>query len=91
MAVGDSDASFTLWDLRVGELDKLFEQPLAQAKLVHLAALNTVLEDRLELPGTLRAALGFMQTALRHRFRHDIELGEAPSIQFGDFDIEIEG
>ena len=91
MAVGDSDASFTLWDLRVGELDKLFEQPLAQAKLVHLAALNTVLEDRLELPGTLKAALSFMQAALRFRFRHDIELGEAPSIQFGDFDIEIEG
>jgi WD40 repeat protein len=91
MAVGDSDASFTLWDLRVLELNRLFDQPLSQARPVQLAALTAVLESGVELPTSLKLILRFAEITLRHRFRYAIELAdELPLIQAGEFDIEIE-
>jgi len=37
-----------------------------------------------------RRALQFLERLLLHRFRYDVEIDEAPRIQAGEFDIEIE-
>ncbi|MEI6044823.1 MAG: DUF1257 domain-containing protein [Chloroflexota bacterium] len=92
MAVGDSDASFTLWDLRVLELHQLLELPLSQAKPNQLAALTAVLGSGAELTPSLKLILRFAESVLHHRFRYAIELTEElPLIQAGEFDIEIDG
>ncbi len=90
MALGDSDASFSLWDLRVLGLRALFGQPLAQSQPSQIVALSVAL-DSAELPTRLQTALKFLDISLRQRFKHDIELDDIASIQAGDFDIEIEG
>jgi len=89
IAIGDRDASFSLWDLRVLELRRLFRLPLAQAKSVHMVALSQVQESGLALPTAMQATLCYLETALRHRFRYDVELVDVPYIQVGDFDIEF--
>jgi WD40 repeat protein len=89
MAVGDSDASFSLWDLRTLELRRLFSQPLAQAKAVHMAALAVLKQSDLAFSAAFQNTLYYLETLLRHRFRFDVELDE-PNIQIGEFDIEIE-
>jgi len=90
MAVGDSDASMSLWDLRVLDVPMLFARPLAQAVPVHLAAVGA-LADGANLHPQVQRALKFLGCLLRHRFRYDIEIDEVPVIQAGEFDIEIEG
>ncbi|MBN1954047.1 MAG: hypothetical protein JW900_03250 [Anaerolineae bacterium] len=88
MSIGDSDASMSLWDLRALQVRKLFERPLAQARPADLAAVKTV-GGAAEWPAPLRRALHYLEEALRRRFRYDIEIGELPEIQLGEFDIEI--
>jgi WD40 repeat protein len=89
MAVGDSNASFSLWDLRVLELRQLFVRPLAQGRAVHMAALAALQDSGPTLSSALQASLSFIEIILRHRMRHDVELDEAISIQAGNFDIEL--
>jgi hypothetical protein len=89
MAVGNSAASLSLWDLRVLNAQMLLERPFARAKSVFLATLN-VLMDNENLDPRARLALKFTGCVLRHRFRFDIEIGEAPTIMMGEFDIEID-
>jgi hypothetical protein len=91
MATGDSDSSFSLWDLRALELRRFFGLPLAQGKPIHLAAIAALHELKPELNASVATALDFIEIVLRHRFRYDVEIGEVSSIQAGDFDIEIEG
>jgi HEAT repeat protein len=86
MAVGDSDASMSLWDLRARDL---FTHPLALASPVHLSVAHTLADDA-SLNPPIRQALKFVACVLRHRFRYEIEIGEAPTIKVGEFDIEIE-
>ena len=90
MAVGNSQASLSLWDLRVLDAQMLLESPFARARPALLATLN-VLADNENLDPRARLALKFAGCVLQHRFRFDIELGEAPTIMMGEFDIEIEG
>ncbi len=89
MAVGNSQASVSLWDLRVLDAQSLLEHPFAQAVPDILATLD-VLMDNENLPPRARLALKFTDRVLRRRFQFDIELGEAPTIMMGEFDIEIE-
>ena len=89
MAIGDSDASMSLWDLRVLDLPMLFTLPFAQATPSHLAAVSA-LTGKMNLDTRVRHALQFMECVLRHRFRFDIEIGVVPTIKVGEFDIEIE-
>ena len=92
MAVGDSDASFSLWDLRVLELDTLSEINLAQGTANQLMALNLILANDVKLTDGQKALLQYAAVILQHRLRYNIELGEeVPLIEAGDFDIEIEG
>jgi len=89
MAVGDSDASMSLWDLRVMDVVMLFARPFAQAVPIHLAAVSALVQSA-NLDSRVRHALKFMECVLRHRFRYDIEIDEVPTIKPGEFDIEIE-
>jgi hypothetical protein len=88
MAVGDSDASMSLWDLRVLDVPALFTRPFAQAWPAHLPAVVALTDDA-SLPPRVGEALRFIECVLRHRFRYDIEIDELPEIQMGEFDIEI--
>ena len=89
MAVGDSDASMSLWDLRVLDVPQLLDLPFAHMVPMHLAAISTLLSYG-ELPLPVRHAVRFIEGVLRHRFRYDIEIDELPTIRAGEFDIEIE-
>ncbi|MCP4538601.1 MAG: hypothetical protein GY832_15820 [Chloroflexi bacterium] len=89
MAVGNSKASMSLWDLRVLDAQSLLERSFGQTTPDLLSTLD-VLMDNENLPLRARLALKFTDCVLRHRFRFDIELGEAPTIMMGEFDIEIE-
>jgi hypothetical protein len=89
MAGGDSDSLLSLWDLRVMEVPLVLTQPLARSVPAHLMAVNALLADG-DLPGPLGQALRYVQGALRHRFRFDVEVSEVRTIRAGDFDIEIE-
>lgn len=89
MAVGDSDASVSLWDLRVMDVPALFALPFSKATPAHLAAVSAAASDA-GLTGGRLAALRYLECVLRHRFRYDIEIDEVWSIKRGDFDIEIE-
>lgn len=93
MAVGDSDASFTLWDLRPMEVRSLFGQNLAQASLKQMAALNVLTAPDIigEFTPNVQRALQFLALILGQSFRHEIELEEMPMLVGGEFDIEIEG
>lgn len=89
MAVGSASASLTLWDLRSMDLRLLLERPFAQAEVTTMPTLTAMLEHA-NLPARAHQVLQFAQAVLRQRFRFSIELGEAPSIATGEFDIEIE-
>jgi hypothetical protein len=89
LAVGNSQASLSLWDLRMLDVRRLLVQPFARAAAPILGTLN-VLVDNESLLSRARLVLNFAACVLRHRFRFDIELDEAPRILSGEFDIEIE-
>ena len=89
MAVGNSRASFSLWDLRYLDVLNLLLEPLARAPTSALTILGAVMEGD-GLSPRARRTLEFAQQMLRHRVRFDIELGPAPSLVAGEFDIEIE-
>lgn len=90
MAVGDSDASVSLWDLRVMDIPALFALPFSKATPAHLAAVRAAASDAALSEG-VSCALQYLECVLEYRFRYDIELDELWSIKRGDFDIEIEG
>lgn len=89
MATGDSDASMSLWDLRVLDVPHLFTRPFAQASPDHLVAVSDLAANA-KLPAAIRHSLTFMQRILQYRFRFDIEIDDVPAIKIGEFDIEIE-
>jgi WD40 repeat protein len=90
MAVGDTDASLSFWDLRIMDIPVLFSLPFAKAVPNHLAAVSAAAAAE-GLRKKVRLALLFMQAVLRHRFRFDIEIDEVQTIRVGEYDIEIEG
>jgi hypothetical protein len=90
MAVGNSRASLSLWDLRVLDARAQLDRSFARVAPAFLTTLD-VLMDNENLDTRARLVLKFADRVLRHRFRFDIEIGEAPTIMMGEFDIEIEG
>jgi WD40 repeat protein len=100
MALGNSESGLSLWDLRVLDVPALIESPLASGVLDHLAGLQALLapapslqsdEGQVHLPPPVYRAIAFMECILRYRFRFDVEIGEAQTIQAGEYDIEIDG
>jgi HEAT repeat protein len=90
VAIGDSDASMSLWDLRVLDMPLLLSRPFARTVPAQLAVVSALADDT-KLTAPLRQALKFSECVLRYRFRYDIEIGDVPTIRAGEFDIEIEG
>lgn len=90
MAIGSSDASLSLWDLRVLDALQLFHLPLANGAPNHLAALRLLLGSNLAFGSPMRSTLTLLERLLRHRFRFDIEVSDLLAIQTGEYDIEIE-
>lgn len=86
MAVGDSDASTSLWDLRA---TGIFSRPLARSSPADLSIARTLSADGSQ-PPKIQRSLRFIEKVLHHRFQYEIEIGEAPTIKVGEFDIEIE-
>jgi WD40 repeat protein len=89
MSTGDSDASMSLWDLRVLDIPMLFTRPLAKALPDHLVTINELAANS-KLDPSVRQSLTFIQRVLQYRFRFDIEIAEIPRIKVGEFDIEID-
>jgi HEAT repeat protein len=94
MAVGYSQSGSTksevsLWDLR-GVLARLaLVRPFASATSFVLRDIQASLKNQ-DLSPHARLALEYAECILQHRFQYDIELGAAPTIMAGEFDIEID-
>jgi hypothetical protein len=89
MAVGNSQASLSLWDLRALDVLALLERPFGQARPASLSILNLMVDNQ-NLQPHARLVLRFIACVLRHRFQFDIEIEDAPTIMMGEFDIEID-
>ncbi len=89
MATGTNEASLVLWDLRVLDIPDLFTQPLATASHDQISTVLALGEYN-SLPEPVRNGLKFLRTLLQYRFRYDIQIEEAPLIQFGEFDIILD-
>jgi WD40 repeat protein len=89
ISTGDSDASMSLWDLRVLDVPMLFTRPFAKASPDSLITINELAANP-KLESNVRQSLTFIQRVLQFRFRFDIEIDEVPAIKVGEFDIEIE-
>jgi hypothetical protein len=90
IAVSGTEDSFALWDLGGFDLAETFQVPFARATTSILPQIKTMLDDMALSPRS-RLALEYAECVLQRRFRFDIELGAAPAIMVGEFDIEIEG
>ncbi|GAB4448809.1 MAG: hypothetical protein Fur0044_44460 [Anaerolineae bacterium] len=89
MVVGSAQAALSLWDLRPLAAPRLLARPFGQASPAQISILHTL--SRLpQLSPPARRALEFAECILQHRFRHAIELDDAPQIKIGEFDIELE-
>lgn len=89
MVVGSAQAALSLWDLRPLAVSRLLAQPFGQASPAQISTLHTL--SRLsQLSPPARRAMEFAECILQHRFRHAIELDDAPQIKIGEFDIELE-
>ena len=80
----------SLWDLRALDVPMMFARPLARSVPIGLAAVHATMSVA-SLDQRMRQSLRFLECLLRHRFRYEIEIDEVPTIQAGEFDIEIEG
>jgi WD40 repeat protein len=89
MALGDSDASVSLWDLRCLDIPDMLKNPLIDSSPNHLAALRSVIENKSINQG-IRNTLIYLERILRHRFRFDVEISSVTEIKSGEYDIEIE-
>lgn len=89
IATGTNEATMVLWDTRLSRFAALLSQPISSMTPSDLATINSVLKAE-ELPSSLKHRLEWLKTILTHHFRYDIQIGEAVSIQPGDFDILLE-
>jgi WD40 repeat protein len=89
MATGTNEASLVLWDLRVLDIPDLFAQPLATATHEQISTVLALGEYN-SLPDPVRNGLKFLRLMLQYRFRYDIQIDEAPRIQYGEFDIILD-
>ncbi len=89
MAIGHPNDQTTLWDLRVGSLPGLVARPLIETTPASLSVVDAALDAR-GLSPPVHTLLTAMRAALRHRFRHDIEIDRIAAIRAGRYDIAID-
>jgi WD40 repeat protein len=89
MASGSGDGTIRLW---TSELARLSRIPVRETTLNDLDWVHRATKKSGK-SGPAEAALAFLDSLLRRRHRHDVEIGEVKSrlIGVGEFDIEIEG
>jgi hypothetical protein len=87
MAVGDSDACMSLWDLRPLDVPAIAGRPFAAARPADLGAL-ACLDGALH--GQTAAVIDYLRAVLQYRFRYDVQIDDASLIRPGEFDIMVE-
>src|SRR5690606_15277127 len=79
-----------LFDLRVGELPGLVTRPMTGSVPRHLSTVATALTHTGPLMTSATVAtLRLLHACLEHRFRFDIEIGDAAPLVAGDYDISL--
>ncbi|MBI4657315.1 MAG: hypothetical protein HY735_00450 [Verrucomicrobia bacterium] len=87
LVTGSADKTIRVWR---SELARLRRVPIRQTTLEDLEWVENVLSNS-RLSDAERGWMQFLFGLMRHRHRYDIEVGEAPRIAVGEFDIELEG
>ncbi|MBE1530556.1 hypothetical protein [Actinomadura algeriensis] len=88
LAAGYRTGRIDLFDLRPRELAAVVRRPAAALKPRDLRLVTDTLDDA-KLPPETRTALDLLRTALEHRFRFDVELGEAVHLAAGEHDVSL--
>ncbi|WP_262401603.1 hypothetical protein, partial [Actinomadura sp. CNU-125] len=88
LAVGDAAGHTDLFDLRVREAPLIAARPVVNLVPRHLGIVATVLADG-ALDPAAEPALRLLEACLEHRFRFDVEIGDAVRLSAGEFDISL--
>ncbi|XRQ12089.1 WD40 repeat domain-containing protein [Actinomadura welshii] len=79
-----------LFDLRVRELPDLVRRPVAELVPRHLGTVATALTHTGPLmTSATQATLRLLHACLQHRFRYDIEIGDAVELSAGQYDVSL--
>ncbi|OLT36512.1 hypothetical protein BJF79_31155 [Actinomadura sp. CNU-125] len=89
LAAGYRTGRIDLFDLRPRELAAVVRRPATALKPRDLRLLTDTLDTATTLAPETRTALELLRTALEHRFRFDIELGDAVRLAPGEHDISL--
>ena len=87
LAVGCSEGFTDIYDLRVGAIPTLVAQPMVTMVPNDIGRLSTAVESAPS--AAVSNALSLLLSALHHRFRFDIELGDTGMLKAGDYDISL--
>src|SRR5690606_6027995 len=89
-AVGHRDGRVELFDLRVRELPEIVAGPVSGLTPRHLSIVATALTHTGPLmTSATTTTLELLHACLEHRFRFDIEIGDAAPLVAGDHDISL--
>ncbi|WP_176611398.1 hypothetical protein [Actinomadura sp. WMMB 499] len=88
LAAGYRSGRIDLFDLRPRATAALLRRPVADLSPRHLRDVAAALGDR-TLAGGTRTALELLRAALEHRFRFDVEVGDAVDLVGGEHDIGL--
>lgn len=89
MALGNSDASMTFWDIRNLDVPMLLSEAFIRSTPAHLGSVQRLRRNK-KLPPKVKNALKYIETILQFRFRYAIEISPAREIKAGAFDIIID-
>ncbi|MBE1530562.1 hypothetical protein [Actinomadura algeriensis] len=88
LAAGYGDGRIDLFDLRLREVPALVPRPVADLVPRDLGVVGAALAHP-GVTGPDRAVLELLDASLAHRFRFDVELGEAVELTAGEHDISL--
>ncbi|WP_405088329.1 hypothetical protein [Microbispora sp. NBC_01389] len=88
LAVGNDNGRTDLYDLRISEVPAIVEKPLVNLVPRHLGIVGSAQNSR-DVSHEVRVLLTLLYACLEHRFRFDIELGDAVKLGVGDYDISL--
>ncbi|MFV2176425.1 hypothetical protein ACFHW2_02715 [Actinomadura sp. LOL_016] len=88
LAVGDAAGHTDLFDLRVREAPLIAARPVVDLVPRHLGIVAAALTGPAPDPDAA-AALRLLEACLEHRFRFDVEIGDAVRLSAGEFDISL--
>ncbi|MFC4048559.1 WD40 repeat domain-containing protein [Actinomadura syzygii] len=88
LAVGDAAGHTDLYDLRVRQVPRIVRRPVVDLVPKHLGIARTALADP-AASAEARALLRLLHACLEHRFRFDVEIGDAVALAAGEHDISL--